>query len=141
MTKSSLNTRSVRNKTTDICDHVMHANVDLVFLCETWLQPEDDESDCVALTPPGFRLRSLPRMTGAGGGLAVLYRNSLTKKIAVSTRDFVFTAFEMCEVGISLDSHTVVFLSVYRPSPPPHPQPHAQSNEQTDKYNVLGTVY
>ena len=52
-----------------------------------------------------------------GRCLAVLYRNSLTKIIAVSTRDFVFTAFEICEVCISLDSHTVVFLSVYRPPP------------------------
>ena len=41
----------------------------------------------------------------------------LTKNIAVSTRDFVFTAFEICEVRISLDSHTVVFRSVYRPPP------------------------
>ena len=49
-----LNTQSVRNKTTDICDHVMHANVDLIFLCETWLRPEGDESDCVALTRLGF---------------------------------------------------------------------------------------
>ena len=56
-------------------------------------------------------------MSGAGGGLAALYRNSLTKNIAVSTRDFVFTTFEICEVRISLDSHTVVFLSVYRPPP------------------------
>ena len=47
-------TQSIRNKTTDICDHVMHANVDLIFLCETWLRPEGDDSDCVALTPPGF---------------------------------------------------------------------------------------
>ena len=118
-----LNTQSVRNKTTDICDHVMHANVDLIFLCETWLRPEGDESDCVALTPPGFCLRSFPRMSGAGSGLTVLYRNSLTTNIAVSTRDFVFTAFEICEVRISIDSHTVVFLSVYPPSPPPHPTP------------------
>ena len=66
----------------------MHANVVLVFLCETWLRPEGDESDCVALTPPGFCLKSFPRKSGAGGGLAVLYRD-----IAVSIRDFVFTAF------------------------------------------------
>ena len=66
-----LNTQSVRNKTTDICDHVMHANVDLIFLCEMWLRPEGDESDCVALTSPGFCLRCFPRMSGVGGGLAV----------------------------------------------------------------------
>ena len=112
-----LNAQSVRNKTTDICDHVIQANVDLVFLCETWLRPKGDESDCAALTPPGFCLKSLPQMSGVGGGLAVLYRNSLTKNIAVSNRDFVFTASEICEVRISHDSHTVVFLSVYRPPP------------------------
>ena len=57
-----LNAQSVRNKTIDICDHVIQANVDLVFLCETWLRPEGDESDCAALTPPGFCLKSLPGM-------------------------------------------------------------------------------
>ena len=116
----------------------MHANIDLVFLCEMWLRPEGDESDCVALTPPTFCLRSFPRMSGAGGGLAALYHNNLTKNIAVSTRDFVFTTFEICEVRISFDSHTVVFLSAYRP---PSPLPPTQSKEQTDKCNVLGTVY
>ena len=37
--------------------------------------------------------------------------------ITVSTRDFVFTTFEIREVRISLDSHTVVFLCVCRPPP------------------------
>ena len=95
----------------------MQANVDLVFLCETWLQPVGDEADCAALTPPGFCLKSLPRQSGTGGGLAVLYRTSLTKNLAVSTRDFAFTAFEICEVRLSYDGHTAVFLSVYRPPP------------------------
>ena len=40
---------------------------------------------------------------------------SLTRNIAVSTRDFVFNAFEICEVRLSYDGHTAVFLSVYRP--------------------------
>ena len=110
------NTQSVRNKTTDICDHVMHANIDLILLCETWLRPDCNENDCVALTPPGFCLRSFLRMSGAGSGLAVLYRNSLTKKLQFPP-EIVSTAFEICEVRISLDSHTVVFLSVYRPPP------------------------
>ena len=50
-------------------------------------------------------------------GFAVLHRTSLTRNIAVSTRDFVFTAFEICEVRLSYDGHTAVFLSVYRPPP------------------------
>ena len=87
-----LNSQSVRNKTTGICDHMRHANVDLVYLCETWLRPEVDESDCVVLTPPGFCLRSFPRQYGAGGGLAVLYRNSLRKKSSFHQR-FCFHCF------------------------------------------------
>ena len=105
-------------KALDFCDYIMQANVDLVFLCETWLRPEGDEADCAALTPPGFCLKSLSRQSGTGGGLAVLHRTSLTKNIPVSIRDFVFTAFEICEVRLSYDGHTAVFLSVYRPSRP-----------------------
>ena len=51
---------------------IMLANVDLVFQCETWLQPVGDEADCAALTPPGFCLKSLSRQSGTGGGLAQL---------------------------------------------------------------------
>ena len=69
--------QSVRNKAFDICDCIMQVNVDLVFLCETWLQP-GDEADCATLTLPGFCLKSLPRQSGKGW-LAVLHRTSLTK--------------------------------------------------------------
>ena len=30
----------------DICDYIMQVNVDLVFLCETWLRSVGDEADC-----------------------------------------------------------------------------------------------
>ena len=98
------NASSVRNKALDICDYIMQANVDLVFVCETWLRPVGDEADCAALTPPGFNFKSLPRQSGTGSGLAVLHRTNLT-------------AFEICEVRLSYDGHTAVFLSVYRPPP------------------------
>ena len=76
-----LNAQSLRNKALDICDYIMQANVDLVFLCEKWLRPEGDEAGCAALTPPGFCLKTFPRQSGTGGGLAVLHRTSLTKKL------------------------------------------------------------
>ena len=64
-----------------------------------------------------FFLKSFPLQSGTGDGLAVLHWTSLTKNIAVSTRDFVFTAFEIREVYLFHDGHTAVFLSVYRPPP------------------------
>ena len=80
-----------------------------------WLRPVGDEADCSALTLSGFCFKSLPRQSGAGGGLAVLHQTSLTRNIAVSTRDFVFIPFEICEVHLSCDGHTAMFLCVYRP--------------------------
>ena len=97
----------------------MRANVDLVFLCETWLRSEGDEADCATLTPPGFCLKSLPRQSGTGGGLAVLHRTSLTKNTAVYTRNSVFAAFEICEVCLSYDGHTAAFLTIYHRPPSP----------------------
>ena len=67
-----LNAQSVRNKTLDICGFMRQANVDLVFLCVTYVvRLEGDEADCAALTPPGFCLKSLPLQSGTGGELAV----------------------------------------------------------------------
>ena len=132
-----LNAQSVRNKALDICDYIMQANVDLVFLSETWLRPVGDEADCAALTPPGFCLKSLPRQSGTGGGLAVLHRTSLTRHIAVSTQDFVFTAFEICEVRLSYDGHTAVFLSVYRPPPSRQNKLNKPSDSSTSALNVV----
>ena len=96
---------------------IMQANVDLVFLCETWFRPVGDEEDCAALTLSGFGLVSFTRQSGTGGGFAVFHRTSLTKHITVSTRDFVFTALEICEVRLCYDGHTAVFIGVYRPPP------------------------
>ena len=108
-----LNTQSVRNKTTDICDHEMHAKVDLVFCVKrTWLQPEGDESDCVALTPPGFCSRSFPRMSGADGGLTVLYRNSLTKTLQFPPEILVSLLLKFVKFVFPLTAYRLVGLAV-----------------------------
>ena len=118
-----LNAQSVRNKAPDIRDYIMQANVDPVFLCETWLRPEDDEADCANLTRPGFCLIPPPPPPPPP---TVWYRwwpycftsNQSNKKIiAVSTRDLVFTAFEICEVCLSHAGHSLVFHSAFRPPP------------------------
>ena len=82
-----LNARSETRHLTFVTIQCKRMLTDLVFLCETWHRPEGDEADCAVLTPPGFCLRSLSGWSGIDGGLAVLHRTSLTKNIAVSTRD------------------------------------------------------
>ena len=64
---------------------------------------------------PGSHSRRRPAVgkrvvSGTGGGLSVLHRTTLAKDIAVPTQDFVFMAFEICEVRLSYDGHGVVPL-------------------------------
>ena len=80
---------------------------------------------CAALDPADFCLKSFPRQYGAGSGLAVLYRNSLSEHIAVTSRCSVLTAYKICEERVSHDSHTVVYLSVYHHQHPRIPHWHS----------------
>ena len=66
----------------------------------------------VAVTPPGFTLKSVPRANGTGGGLAVLFKNSLLDCVKVSTKDF-----EVCETRLCYQDQSVTFLCAYRPPP------------------------
>ena len=73
---------------------------ELVFLSETWLKEVGDESKTTKLTPPGFVLKSIPGQTGSGGGLAILYRASLTKVVSIRPDCASFATFNMCEVRL-----------------------------------------
>ena len=70
-----------------------------------------------AVTPPGFTLKSVPRANGTGGGLAVLFRNSLVDCVKVSIKDLAFKSFEVCETRLCYQDQSVMFLCVYRPPP------------------------
>ena len=113
----TLNTQSLGNKTLDVCDQIVQGNYDVVFLTETWFQPKGSEPDIAAVTPRGFTLKSFPRQHRSGGGIAVLYRNSLKQHLSFSTKVFSFTAFEVCEVRLDFAGQNYVFLCVYRPPP------------------------
>ena len=100
-----------------MCDQITQGSYDLVFLTETWLRPTGDECEMAAVTPPGFTLKSVPRANGTGGGLAVLFRNSLVDCVKVSTKDLAFKSFEVCETRLCYQDQSVTFLCVYRPPP------------------------
>ncbi|KAL8564843.1 hypothetical protein ACOMHN_003689 [Nucella lapillus] len=71
-----LNARSVGNKAPEVCDLIVEGNYDVTFLTETWLKTQGSEATIAELTPLGFSIKSMPRTTGTGCGVAVLYRNS-----------------------------------------------------------------
>jgi len=90
---------------------------DLAFLSETWYRPTGDESDIAAATPPNYTLKSFPRLNGAGGGLALVYKNSIASCVSVRSLEYTYASFECFKVRLSCENQNVTFLSLYRPPP------------------------
>ena len=110
------NARSVRNKTTDILDHIHEHDLDIVAITETWLTNKDsDLSVTRALTPTGYNLIHHPRCGRRGGGIAILHKESVK---ATSLKTFSNThSFEAMSLKLTLFGKCVILLVVYRPPP------------------------
>ena len=94
-------------------DFVKDEGVDILFLTGTWMKTHGDESKCVDLTPPGYKLPSFPRVT-RGGGLTAIYRDHFPHSVNTT---FPFSTFELVEL-------TSQFLntSIFSASTDPHLQ-------------------
>ncbi|VDI70251.1 Hypothetical predicted protein [Mytilus galloprovincialis] len=68
----SLNVRSVKNKSTSICDFMQSNNADLLALTETWLGSAIDKSVISETTPDGYQIFHIPRENKLGGGVALI---------------------------------------------------------------------
>lgn len=109
-----LNAQSCRNKATLISDYILERRADLVFITETWFRPNGDEVKICELTPPGYCLHSNPRGS-RGGGIAILYRESLQGCITFSGSDYV--SFELSKMQMLYKDFRVTILCLYRPPP------------------------
>ena len=63
------------------------------------MKTHGDESKCVDLTPPGYKLRSFPRAT-RGGGLAVIYRDHFPVTVN-TTFPFTHTSSELVQLQLT----------------------------------------
>ena len=71
-----LNARSLRSNYNIICDYVLEHDIDILCLTETWLTPNDDIIT-QAIIPQGYIIEHIPRSTRRGGGVGVLFNNTL----------------------------------------------------------------
>ena len=86
-------------KRTEISSFISDNDIDILFLNESWLRPHGDEAKCADLTPSGCSIRSFPRPS-RGGGVAVIYRDSLSPHLTTSTRfSFDHSSFELAQVA------------------------------------------
>lgn len=65
----------MKNKASLKNDLILHGEIDLVYITETWMREEEDVT--LTLTcPPGFGIRN-QQLKGWGAGVAVVYRNNI----------------------------------------------------------------
>ncbi|KAL8622221.1 hypothetical protein ACOMHN_053022 [Nucella lapillus] len=105
------NAQSCRNKTIELCDFIQESNADLVFITETWFMAAGDEVKMCEITPPGFVLHSCPRAL-RGGGVAVLYKESLKPCTTFPKTADGLTTFELCKVHLIYAGQGVFSLSL-----------------------------
>ena len=74
-----VNCQSVVNKTADIQQDLTENNFTLCALTETWIR-QDDGVTPVQLCPPGFKVISISRNDKTGGGIAVVYKDTITAR-------------------------------------------------------------
>ena len=106
-----LNARSARNKTTSISENILDNNSDIVVVTETWFN-EFDAANINDLTPPNFKFLGADRDGRKGGGVAILYRDSIKLSKVKSS------SFQTFEHMITKTNHYGIVI-LYRPGTPP----------------------
>ena len=116
-----VNTRSVRNRTTDILDHIHEHNLDSVALSETWLSTKDADLSVIRdFTPPGYKLIHHPRSSRRGGSIGTLHKDSIIgilhkdsiKATVVNTFNDI-RSFEPINLTLTSRGKSIILLVVY----------------------------
>ena len=103
-----LNIRAMRNKLT-----LKEFHLDFLCLTETWLCLSDIDVIRAAL-PESYSLFHVPRLSGMGGGIALIYSVAISNIKPVSS-DIEASSFELMEVCFSWHQQTFKLALVYRP--------------------------
>ena len=91
--------------------------IDIMFIQETWFRQTGDEGKFSDITPSGYSVCSLPR-SNRGGGLAIIYRDSLSRYLGFVT-DFAFShsSFEVVHLTLSVPQQNIHLICIYRTFP------------------------
>jgi len=113
------NARSAVSKTALLHDLISERDLDLLVLTETWVTSATPRSESADLAPPGYFVLNVPRAIvpdgpAQGGGLAVVFRESITVR-PVALPNVHVTSFELQVVKVVAPPSSHVIIAVYRP--------------------------
>ena len=89
-----LNTRSEKNKTGRVKDFLVDHDIDILAITETWLRTGNiDEVNIGTLCPSGYRFFHVPRSYSLGGGVGLLFKET------INVNSHITDTFESFDTG------------------------------------------
>ena len=115
----SLNARSAVNKGALMRDVIESNQLDVLAVNETWIAADDPDSIRLDMAPPSYVTRhfhcSNPgRKTERNGGLAIIYRETLTVRPHALQTTVSTTSFHFQAVNIISSNFSFLLLNIYR---------------------------
>ena len=107
-----LNVHSARKKGDMIMDSIRDEKLDVLALTETWFVKDEDAASIASVTPDGYSIYHIPRTNKRGGGVAVIFRDTIKKKV---NKIEGTASFEYLDISLSHDSELLRLLVIYRP--------------------------
>ena len=103
----------MRGKLAFIAESLKEFDLDFLCLTETWLCQSDIDIIKAAL-PMSYSLLHVPRLSGRGGGIALIYSLAISN-IKLVTGDLEMSSFELMEVCFGCHQQTFRLALIYRP--------------------------
>lgn len=100
------------NKTVGVMEHLLEVDCDICFIQETFLR-DGNKAKLAEIKDYGWNVLSDPRKHRSGGGIAMLYRNTITLKN--NNKVTKYKSFQVMESLLSSSSEMVRLVNVYRP--------------------------
>lgn len=111
----SLSGRSVKNKSTSICDFMQSNNAVLLALTKTLLGTVRDKSVISEIIPDGYQILQVPRKDKLGGGVALFHQGNIDVKPSKPIQ--TYSHFELLECNVAVQKNRFRLFVVYRPPP------------------------
>ena len=93
-------------------EHLFEMDCDICFLQETFLR-DGDKAKLIEIKDYGWNILSDPRKHRSGGGIAMLYKNSIQLK--GNNKVTKYKSFQVMESLLTADTEMVRLVNIYRP--------------------------
>lgn len=110
-----INARSVNKRAAEIHYFLHSTSISVLAITETWFTIDHGSDDLRAFGPDGYSAVHVPRCGSKGGGVAILYQNTIPVDPPPLDLTISATTFEWLSLSLVVNSVSIRRFFVYRP--------------------------